>query len=386
MDRNRYINNKVIASVVLALSMPVLLFVGCIDSGTDAPDLSQPLKPILMYDDSISVMPVDIQTRADVFTDPSLTLGLYLTPSRATTLYQFNYSAADPVWDGNANVDAGVKYEIFGYMPVKQGITASVSGYRANDAAFTSTTTNPVLTLSNMDPILTDELAVVTGVRIINAADDDAAADAASEPDAGCFYYQGQASNNYVCLLMERIVTCYEIRIAISTNTVATDDSRYDAMNYAGIRSVHIKRMELTTSARKKMSATITFNDNPAGVTPAISNVVWNVESGTSDPVAIFDSQTAGAEKVLTTAWQDIAFYSMPASLATVILTTYYDVYDHNGNLVRENCTSENDLTNLLSSITPAVGTKYTIDLVVKPTYLYQLSGGDIDNPTIVAN
>lgn len=377
-----------IASVMLALSMPVLLFVGCIDSGTDAPDLSQPLKPILMYDDSISVMPVDIQTRGNVlFTDPSLKVGLYLTPSKASTLYQFTYGT--PVWVGNANVDNGYKYDIFGYMPVKQGITASLSGYREDDADFANTNTfNPVLTLSNMDPILTDELAVVTGVRSITAADDAAAATAAANaevPAAGSFYYEGKSNGNYVCLLMERIVTCYAIKIAISTNTVDQNDSRYDPMNYSGIRSVHIKKMELTTSARKKMSATITFNDNPAGVTRAIESVVWDVESGDSDPIAIFDSQTAGTEKILTPDWQEIAFYSMPASLENVILTTYYDVYDHNDEvLIRQNCRVENDLTNLLHSIHPAVGTKYTINLVVKPTYLYQLSDGEAEPKFVI--
>ena len=369
------------------MSMPALLFVSCIDSGTDVDNASQPLKPIFMYDDSLLVMPVDIQTRANVeFTDPSLSVGLYLTPSRASSLYTFNYSAGDPVWSGRGNVDPGLNYEIFGYLPVKAGITASLSGYRASDAEFTNSTTHPVLTLSNMDPILTDELAVVTGVRAIDAADDDAAAAAASVPAAGSFYYQAKAGNNYVCLLLERIVTSYNIRIAISTNAVSADDSRYDPMNYDGIRSVHINRMELRTTAGKKMSATVTFNDNPSGASPAIQDVTWNVESGTSDPVAIFDSVTTGASKVLTTDWQEIAFYSMPSSLATVILTTYYDVYDRKGNVVRRNCVSENNLTSLLGSITPAVGTKYTINLVVKPTYLYQLSADDIDNPTIVAN
>ena len=384
MSRIRYMNlNRAAASVFLAFSMSALLFTGCVDSGTDGPDYSQPLKAVFMYDDSITVMPLDVQTRANVvFSKPSVTLGMYLAPSRVSSLYQFTYNT--PVWNGNAYVDPGIKYEIFGYMPVIAGVTASISGYRENDAAFTNSTTHPVLTISDMDPILTDELAVITGVKSITAADDAAAAANASEPDAGCFYYEAKASSNYVCLLMQRIVSCYNIKLAISTNTVTTSDIRYDAMNYAGIRSVHIKKMEVTTSARKKMSATVTFNDNPLGASPAISDVSWSTVDGTSDPVAIFDSEVSGAEKVLTTDWQEIAFYSMPASLATVILRTTYDVYDRNGNLVRKDCVTENNLTNLLSSITPKMGTKYTLDLVVKPTYLYQLSDGDIDNPTIV--
>lgn len=384
MKMNRYINmNKALASVVLALCMPALVLVGCVDSGTDAPDLSQPLKPIFMYNDSISVMPVDIQTRA-VVDDPSTVVGMYLTPSRASSLYRFTYGT--PVWTGNANVDPGIKYEIFGYLPVNNGITASISGYRADDTEFTSAETHPVLTLSNMDPILTDGLAVITGVKSIEATDDADAATKAAQPNAGCFYYEGKSSNNYVCLLMERIVVCYDIRLALSTNTVSSVDSRYDPMNYAGLRSVRIKKMEMTTSARKKMTATVTFNDKPDGVSPAIQSVNWSTVDGTSEPIEIFNSETAGAEKVLTKDWQEIAFYSMPASLATVILKTTYDVYDLDGNKVRQNCVVENDLTSLLSSISsPQIGTRYTLDMVVKPSYLYQLSNYDIDNPTIVA-
>ena len=75
----------------------------------------------------------------------------------------------------------------------------------------------------------------------------------------------------------------------------------------------------------------------------------------------------------------------MPASLQNVTLKTTYDVYDRKGNLVRKDCEVYNNLTSLLSSITPQAGYKYTLNLVVKPTYLYHLSDGDIDNPTIVA-
>ena len=381
MRMNRDINMiKAVKSVLLAFCMPVLLFVGCI--GDDAPELSQPLKPIFMYNDSLTVMPVDIQTRADMFTDPSLTVGLYLTPSRATTLYSFTYNT--PVWDGNANVDAGINYDIFGYLPVKPGITATLTGFRTSEQ-FDNTTYQPMLTLSNMDPILTDELAIVTGVRSINAGTDAEAETNAAVPTPGYFYYEGKASSNYVCLLMERIVSCYDIKISVSSNTVPNSDIRYDAMNYAGIRTIKVKKMEVTTSAASKMTATVTLNDNPTGVTKAIESVAWSTESGSSGPIAIFDSENAGAEKVLTTEWQEVAFYSMPASLQNVTLKTTYDVYDRKGNLVRKDCEVYNNLTSLLSSITPQAGYKYTLNLVVKPTYLYHLSDGDIDNPTIVA-
>ena len=64
-----------------------------------------------------------------------------------------------------------------------------------------------------------------------------------------------------------------------------------------------------------------------------------------------------------------------------------YDVYviDNNkiGSRVREDCVAVNDLSVLTGLASLTRGKRTTINLTVEPTYLYQLSDDEIDNPGI---
>ena len=67
------------------------------------------------------------------------------------------------------------------------------------------------------------------------------------------------------------------------------------------------------------------------------------------------------------------------------ILRSTYDVYDKKGNLVRQGCVAENRIepAEIFGSSQLRRGWKYTIQLKLKPTYLYVMSDPDLDNPTI---
>ena len=72
-------------------------------------------------------------------------------------------------------------------------------------------------------------------------------------------------------------------------------------------------------------------------------------------------------------------------------MTVTYDIYDTNteghpdGNLIRVNCEATNTIPlNLIDRFTEAErGKKYTLNLAVKPTYLYVMSDPDLNNPTM---
>ena len=70
-------------------------------------------------------------------------------------------------------------------------------------------------------------------------------------------------------------------------------------------------------------------------------------------------------------------------------LVCTYDVYaidivnNKIGSRVREDCVAVNDLSGLTGLVTMTRGQKTTINLTVEPTYLYQLSDDEIDNPRI---
>ena len=82
----------------------------------------------------------------------------------------------------------------------------------------------------------------------------------------------------------------------------------------------------------------------------------------------------------------------VPGSTDNFVLRTTYDVYDTNvttahpeGNLIRKDCVAENKInTNLIAELTQLrAGELFTVNLLIKPTFLYMLSEPDLDNPTI---
>ena len=81
----------------------------------------------------------------------------------------------------------------------------------------------------------------------------------------------------------------------------------------------------------------------------------------------------------------------VPGSTDNFILTTTYDVYDKDtsvkpeGNLIRKDCVAENAINPEIVERFPNLqaGELFTINLLIKPTYLYVMSDPDLDNPTI---
>jgi hypothetical protein len=74
------------------------------------------------------------------------------------------------------------------------------------------------------------------------------------------------------------------------------------------------------------------------------------------------------------------------------VLRTTYDVFDKKGNLIREKCQAENNILlikdgerdGLFDDESLLRGHRYSINLIVEPTYLYVLSEPDVDNPTLI--
>ena len=113
-----------------------------------------------------------------------------------------------------------------------------------------------------------------------------------------------------------------------------------------------------------------------------VKNAVYVSENSMIDG-AVYQSEVGAT---LTTSYSMFLCHFIPHGIKKIILTSTYDVYDKKDNLIRANCKATNtiDVTKiiyLLSSVRR--GYKYTINLTVKPTYLYMLSEPDMDNPTM---
>lgn len=355
----------------------------------DVPDMSQPL-----YMATASEQAVVVETRSydatvyKDFTDPSYEIGIYLAPQRVSNLGVFSYDSEKGVWvTKNARVDPDVPYEIFGFTPVSAVPQSSITGYSI-DGSFGST---PKLTLSNVPAVLNKELSVIVGVGQCPAksggvwSDENAVSEAKKDATLGQFSFTGRSGvykptgddikdeRNIAFFLMQRLFAEFDFQFKINED-------------YDKLRKIVVKSVTLKTNYAESVNVGVTFaNGNE---TDPIQNVLFT-PTGSSAEANLVTSESHANGLTLTTSAQSIpGFFTPTGSTApTFSLEVTYDVYvknpsetDESKLLVRPNCKAVNTFSGITNV---ARGTKYQINVEVKPTYLYQLSDKDLNNPGI---
>ena len=211
------------------------------------------------------------------------------------------------------------------------------------------------LTISNIKPITTDDICIITGVK---------AADEGLKEGQFSWLWPVGDENYKIYILMDHLYAAVLFRLKIDAE-------------YASLRTIKLKTMTLRTDYGSVI-ATISLAHNTTGASP-ISNVGF-APSGSSEDFLVFNSDAGTALDKDTPV--DINTCFAPTLSNNLTMVTTYDVYDRKGNLIRENSTATNKLPNL-----DAVrGQKVQVNLTVNPTYLYVLSEPDLDNPTIKIN
>ena len=248
-------------------------------------------------------------------------------------------------WNAHFEVKKDKTYIVYGYMPKTGEMESSLTKTTADAAT---------LTISNMKPVTTDDICIITGVK--NA-------------DEGLT--EGQFSWSWPITTSE---DSYKIHILMDhLYAGALFNLKIDA-DYALLRTIKLKTMTLRTEC-KSVNATISLTHNTTGASP-ISGVVFD-PSGSSEDFLVFNSDAGTALDKDTPV--DINTCFAPTLSNNLTMVTTYDVYDRKGNLIRENSTATNKLPNLAA----VRGQKVQVNLTVNPTYLYVLSEPDLDNPTI---
>ena len=198
-----------------------------------------------------------------------------------------------------------------------------------------------------------------------------ATADASVTPDFGTFEFKKQGTSNYVSLLLDHLYAAIEFKIKIGSK-------------YNELRDICLKKMELQ-SAKTVSQAVVTLTANTAGTNP-LTDVKFtssdNAQANTVYDYGTDASTTTGRQ--LTVGGTSFVSYCAPITgiEGNLKLVCTYDVYNKKRTKVRENCVAENSLAGL-SGLTIARGKKSVINLTVEPTYLYQLSEDELDNPGI---
>lgn len=369
---------KVRAKLLAWMSAAILL-TACSDDDTDRWSGETDFLQIAAYTQDMvtpsgpaATRAVSIPSNYDKYRGSS-SIGVFMTPS-VTTMTLISYE--DEAWHSMVKVSDGQQYYIYGYMPAYATCSISPKNNNYADGA--------ILTFTDVPSVMSEDFSVITGA--LQLASDGAENPSAIEEGtlkAGTFGFEGKApGNNFVDLMFDHLYGALKISMNVY--------SGYDAL-----RTIKLKELKLKTSAngtptKSKTTVTVTLKTTTDGTSPiaGTGSVVFtpDPDSDDMDDMPFFQSAT-GEE--LTKASKSFEGHFMPKDVTSFVLTSVYDVYDKQGNLVRKECTAQNklEISKLFdgqSATKP--GWRYNVEMTIVPTYLYILSEPDLDNPTVVVN
>lgn len=297
-------------------------------------------------------------------TDPGK-IGMFMTqqPTIGTEyaytsiLGTYTWSTTEHKWTSTVSVKydknsvTNSTFYAYGFMPADGSIGATI---KSSDFAG-----GAVMTLTNVPPVSAQDLCIVTGVKTGDTIPDVTPRQYPPIADAGVvegeYAYVADTLSNAIYLLLRHIYSKYSLRMKV--------DSSYNTL-----RTIKVTDMKLSATA-PSMNVEVTYSH---GSSPVVSMTAL---SGT----ATLQSDVLSTETTLTTTTTDLASFYCADLLNSIVLTTTFDVYDKAGNKLRSNCNT----TNTVKVQYLEAGKHYTITATIKPTYLYQLSETDLDQPTI---
>lgn len=299
-------------------------------------------------------------------------IGIWMTPENTGTPEDFIYKSGSD-WKSTAIVGAGKTYNIYGFMPHTAG---NVSITSLNNTGGADYANGASITLTDYPTVTENDICAIVGLR--KKTGTESITDLESDVLRGKFEYTANGSNT-VFLLMKHLYAALQF------------SARLDP-EYYKVRDINVTKVELIgNSIPQTGDLKVTLTANTTGADPsAISFDTTGKPTGnvTATLYQKSDSPTDKGHRLSTVAKNFLGCFAFGSICRNFTLKTTYDVYDKKDNLIRKGCVAENkiDIREMFSieeyqTIDP--GTKYTINLLVEPTYLYVLSEPDIDNPTI---
>jgi hypothetical protein len=277
----------------------------------------------------------------------------------------FVYNTDSKTWTSTIGVKKDENY-IYGFSP-SDAAAGTISPITSGAVDYSA---GAVMTLNNLNAVGGNDLCVVVGVKGTTKG---ATAEEAVTPDFGVFEFTKQGTNNYVSLLLDHLYAAIELKIKIGTR-------------YSELRDICLKKMELQ-SAKTVSQAIVTLTAKDDGTIPITAVSYTTTTNPQSNMVYDYGTDASTTKGIELSKDEEKTFTSYCAPItgmgsSNLKLICTYDVYNKKGTKVRENCVAENSLAGL-SGLTIARGAKSVINLTVEPTYLYQLSEDELDNPVI---
>ena len=299
-------------------------------------------------------------------------IGVYAATASEAPDNVRTFSCVNGAWNSQVSVTNGIIYYIYGYMPVNDNITCTISKL-SEDYYYSK---GAILNFTNLPPVMDGDFSVVTGVKQVSSANPTETVNL----EAGFFSYEGKPTgSNFVCLMLDHLYSCVSFKFNVDKD-------------YSKLRTIKLKKVELKTNTQITYPLTITLRQKPEPVPSGYEpyTIEWgNQTSKSNDYVPLFTSEEGELLPMINDKTVDGYFAPFQDDIAdALVLRCTYDVYDKNvtaehteGNLVRANCVAENKLPE--NRVKAGVNQRTLLTITVNPTYLYVLSEPDLDNPTI---
>ena len=376
----KYINPSAIKAILMASTITLCLS-ACSDdaselgSNWDTLELvsfSQPLVDVDQATTRAITLPDNYSVFSDIYPQASseyATIHAYLIANNAVSNegnFTFNKDAVVKTddgtitktgWSSNISVKQGTNYYVYGFMPAS--LSASIA--KNND----SYENKAIININNLDAVSPADVCVVTGVKGFETPITDSSTSGSVE--LGSFSYTGQAKgNNYIYILLDHLYACVDLEYTLEAF-------------YSTLRQIKLRKVEIAATNSKKHNLTVTIDGNNA----TVYSVSDTEASNASGNAVIYDKTETEAENIPNTleGFLSVPGFFKPEQTNQFVVTSYYDVYNRKGDLVRKGCKAENKLS--LRGTTISRGQKRTVKFTIIPTYLYVLSEPDLDNPTI---
>ena len=288
-------------------------------------------------------------------------------------------------WVSNVWLETSKPYYIYGFMPASAAKNAVLSTNPVSSGTYEN---KAVLRLNGLNAITPADVCAIVGVQ--ESHETTPPAIEASGIQIGAFQYQSSATKdgkNYIYLLLDHLYTCLNLEY-------------YVGQDYSRLRTIKLRKVEMDVEAFM-YNVTVTIdgsyyqleytpvkkNGEPVNTStdttiPQTAKVFDRTQSSEGTTIPVRDPNDASKKGLR------VPGYFSPKIGNNFTIRSTYDVYDKAGNLIRANQVAENAITAKDLGIVGTehehvAGKVHNLKLVVEPTYLYQLSDGDLDNPTI---
>ncbi len=369
MNAMNKISYKILLQTTLLMLMALSL-TGCKDDEATVPTYPVKLRSVGALEQTpvVKTLPagyVAYNVLYDTPDDANSRIAVYMTQGSGSVSKtgEFRYKEGNE-WTSNVGVRDGEDYYVYGFMP------AGVATATVTSEGFSGFSEGATVQFTNMAALTTADVCMIVGAL----GDDNNVdiTDASINIQPGKFAYAGKAEDNYMYLLVDHLYAKLDFEFTVDAT-------------YNGLRTIKLKQVEVKADDEDlngKIDATVKLRANNTGANP-IESITFTPKTSSTEKTPLMSGEEADYKTLDPVTITKVPGYFTPVSSAelTFEVTSTYDVYDKKGNLVRENCHAANKIA--ISSLSVGRGRSTVIKMQVVPTYLYQLSEPELDNPTI---